>query len=74
MLCAPGYNIFRRDRLVGRGGGIMFYIKDSIQCSELQLAYNFDIECMILDVSLSRQMYFIVISVYRPPSAKKLIL
>ncbi len=37
---------------MGRGGSIMFYIKDSIRCIELQLAYNFDIECIILDVFL----------------------
>lgn len=70
MLCAPGYNIFRRDRLVGRGGGIMFYIKESIRCTDLQLAYNFDIECIILDLSLSSQMSFIVIAVHQPPLAK----
>ncbi len=66
----PGYNVFRKDRVEGRGGGLLFYIKDCISCKEIQCHAEMDLECICLDVMLSPQMSFILIGVYRPPSAK----
>ncbi len=66
----PGYNVFRKDRVEGRGGGLLFYIKDCISCKEIQCHAEMDLECICLDVMLSPQMYFILIGLYRPPSAK----
>lgn len=60
--------------LRGRGGGLLFYIKDHIVCKEIQYSVENDIECICLDVILSPQMSFILIGVYRPPSAKSVYL
>lgn len=31
----PGYNIFRKDQNTGRGGGLLMYVKDCINCNEI---------------------------------------
>lgn len=49
--------------------GLLFYIKDCISCKEIQCHAETDLECICLDV-MSPQIYFILIGVYRPPSAK----
>ena len=38
-----GYVMFRKDRLGRRGGGVIFYIKESIQADEIKLEK--DAEC-----------------------------
>ena len=53
---------------------MLFYIKDHIFCKEIQYSVENDIECICLDVILSPQMSFILIGVYRPPSAKSVYL
>ena len=66
----PGYNVFRKDRAVDRGGGLLFYIKDHTSCNVVQCSAENELEHICLNVSLSPQMSFILIGVYRPPSAK----
>ena len=46
----------------------MVYLKDCIQCNELLLS-NCDLECIGLNITLSPQMSFILIVMYRPPSS-----
>ena len=33
----PGYRMFRKDRKLRRGGGVIMYISESIQACEIQL-------------------------------------
>jgi len=33
----PGYRMFRNDRKLQRGGGVIMYVKESIQAYEIQL-------------------------------------
>lgn len=40
----PGYNIFRRDRETGKGGGLLFYIKDNLQCKQIYVQEKLDME------------------------------
>lgn len=28
----PGYNIFRKDREAGRGGGVLIYVREKFKC------------------------------------------
>lgn len=70
VLKVHGYNMFRRDRAVGRGGGVLFYVKDSINCKQIQWSCINDLECVGLKLTLSAQMSFTMIGIYRPPSAK----
>ena len=65
----PGYQCFRQDRLGGRGGGVMIYVKDAIKCERIKLDTADDVECVAITVVLSQQMSFILIAFYRPPSA-----
>lgn len=62
-----GYNVFRKDRQTGRGGGLLLYIKECLRSTRYELAVNF--ECMAVSVSLSENMSFIIICLYRPPSS-----
>lgn len=65
----PGYQCFRRDRVGGRGGGVMIYVKDSIKCERITLDATDTLEHVAINVVLSQQMSFILIAFYRPPSA-----
>lgn len=38
VFTVPGYQCFRRDRADGRGGGVLFYVKDDIKCE--RVVYN----------------------------------
>ena len=66
----PGYNVFRKDRETGRGGGILIYVRDKFKCELIRWPKEVNVECIGLNISLSSAMYFTVICVYRPPSAK----
>lgn len=68
--CIPGYSIFRRDRSTGRGGGLLFYVKEHLQCQQINVQDKLDveIECIALTVNVSPQMSFILAGFYRPPS------
>lgn len=68
-LSVPGYNIFRRDRPEGRGGGLMFYFRDNINCRQIQWKHDDVLECIGLNITLSPQMSFSLIGLYRPPSS-----
>lgn len=70
MLNVCGYKMYRRDRIEGRGGGVLFYVKDSIRCEQFQWSCMNEIECIGLELILYEQMSFFVIGIYRPPSAK----
>ena len=51
-----GYVMFRKDRIGRRGGGVIFYIKESIQAYELQLEKEAESEeaiCMVFDKAIS---------------------
>lgn len=67
-LVVPGYVNFRRDRVGSKGGGVMIYAKDNIHCDEIRWS-NHELECIGLNVTLSPQMSFILIVIYRPPSS-----
>ncbi len=66
----PDYNIFRKDRPEGKGGGLMCYIRDTIQCNLIHWSHDVNLECMDLIVTLSPQMHFTLLGLYRPPNSK----
>lgn len=37
MIDVPGYICFRKDRLTGRGGGVLIYIKETFKCVQINL-------------------------------------
>lgn len=64
----PGYKVFRKDRNKGRGGGLLMYVRDNIRCKQIDLTCVNELECIAITITLSQQMSFNVIGVYRPPS------
>ncbi|MGL5624046.1 hypothetical protein [Cetobacterium sp.] len=48
----------------------MLYVKDAIKCTEIIVPDEISIEFIGVNMSLSVEMSFTVICLYRPPSAK----
>ena len=65
----PGYNIFRRDRIKGKGGGALLYIRDTLQCEQIEWPKDTQLECVGVKITLSSEMSFSLICLYRHPSA-----
>lgn len=67
----PGYTLFRRDRLHGRGGGVCAFVSDAIPCKRQFDLENASFECMWLWLRphrLPRSITGIVSGVvYSPP-------
>ncbi len=45
----PGYTCFRRDRTVGRGGGVLIYIKDSFNAKDIFPIADVSTECLCIN-------------------------
>lgn len=67
-LSVPGYNVFRRDRPEGRGGGVMFYIREHLKCKQVEWSSPNNLEGIGLNMSNSPQMSITLIGIYRLPS------
>ncbi len=63
------YNVFRKDRGQGKGGGVLLYVKNTLNCSQIELPTDNTLECVGVNISLSDKMSFIVLCMYRKPSA-----
>ena len=66
MIDVPDYVCFRKDRLIGRGGGAMIYIRESFKCIENNL--DTPLECIAINVVLSTKMKYNIVTLYNPPS------
>lgn len=68
LLSIEGYSVFRKDRHGGKkGGGALLYMKKSLSSTAIELTTP--LECVGVEVRLSPEMSFNVITVYRPPDA-----
>ena len=61
----PGYKMFHKDRTAKRGGGVLFYIKECLNPTEISIKTKFDI--LNVCVRLHHQTHNFII-VYRPPN------
>nr|CAH7725924.1 unnamed protein product [Callosobruchus chinensis] len=59
-----GYTVFRKDRYIGRGGGVLFYISNRFKCEVIDVCD--DIEQLFIKVVL-RKCVFVIGVVYKPP-------
>ena len=69
-----GMKLFRQDRSNKKGGGIVVYIRDDLDC-EVNIRRdlcinNKDLECFVLDIILKNDLKMQVVTLYRPPSGK----
>jgi hypothetical protein len=74
-LCIQGYTMFRRDRTVGikqRGGGVLLYIKDSINAVEREdcIEKMFP-ECIWCEIEICKEKTLVGVC-YRPPDNSKI--
>lgn len=65
-LIMHGYKCFSHDRKTGRGGGLLIYVKDHFKCEQVHLECSKDFECIAVLITLSLQMSFTIVVVYRP--------
>ena len=65
----PGYQVFRKDREIGKGGGVLLYVKSKLKCKLLELPEAVKFDCVGIEVLLSTEMSFVFMCLYRHPSA-----
>ena len=77
LVSLPGYNIYRRDRVLGRkksGGGVAIFTKNNYQVtradSSLPTCSSSHAEPLWLNVKLDRRRSSIIGLIYRPPSTQ----
>lgn len=71
MIDVLGYICYRKDRLSGKGGGVLVYIREIFKCSVIELE-TFGLECFILNIVLSARINFNIMVLYNPPSQNDL--
>lgn len=64
-----GYNIVRRDRNK-YGGGIAFYIRNTLNFSTRRDLNHEDLEILTIEIKKSKSKPFLVTTWYRPPDSK----
>lgn len=65
ILSVPGYKMLRKDRQASKRGGVMIYAKNTFNCNEILFTNENGLEFLGLTVSLSQQMFFILVIIYR---------
>ena len=63
-----GYVIFRRDRIGKRGGGVILYVKESIQAYEIKLESEADYDEAVCCKIVSGNSKLTIVFVYRSPN------
>ena len=71
----PEYTIVRQDRSSGRGGGLLFYVRNSLSVNSdfKNIVSNYstcDIESLLISVHLKETLPIYIVGLYRPPSGK----
>lgn len=57
-LYVRGYNMFRRDGSTGKEGGVMFYIKEQLNCSHIKWSTDVQLECIVLSVPIISNAFY----------------
>lgn len=70
VFTVPGYNVYRRDRSKGKGGGVLIYMKDSIQSQQITIPEN-NLECV--GVKISPDVFHCLCSLSSPCGLKWLL-
>lgn len=61
-------NIYRKIEEVLQREGVMASVKTTLKCQQIQRTNDKLLECLGLNISLSQQMYFVVVLIYNPHS------
>ena len=67
--CFAGYEIFRRDRPLGRGGGVLAAVKPELSPKRKTNLESDTIEMLSIEINSRFDVKWILCLIYRPPSA-----
>ena len=67
----PGYTFVKRNRDNGKGGGVAVYIKEGISFQRRCDLETGNIECIIIEICVTKSKNFLVATFYRPPDTSK---
>lgn len=70
LICIPGYNFVHKSRLLNRGGGVAFYIRNDIQfkiIDNLSHVHEKVFECLTLELNLNGKK-IIASNIYKSPN------
>ena len=70
IFAVPGYQLIRKDRGYGYGGGLVVYIHESVQFEHLADFDNSMPESITIKVKPSTNKSCLVSFIYRPPNSK----
>ena len=56
LVSMAGYNVFSKDRLKGKGGGVLLYVRNTFTCREIALPANIEFDCVGVEITLSEEM------------------
>ena len=54
LVSMSGYNVFRKDRLKGKGGGVLLYVRNTFTCREIALPANIEFDCVGVEITLRK--------------------
>ena len=63
------FSVFRHDRVVSSGGGVLIAVSDSLKSSFVTSKSFGTCECILVDVLMNDSVYLRIGCVYRPPNA-----
>ena len=67
--CFAGYEIFRRDRPLGRGGGVLAAVKPELSPKRKTNLESDTIEMLSIEINSRSDVKWLLCLIYRPPSA-----
>lgn len=67
----PGYLLERKERKIGKHGGVSIYIRDDLQFTRREDLEVDDIELLWIEVFIPNSKSLLICSAYRPPDSSK---
>lgn len=66
----PGYHVDRKDWKIGKGGGVLLYVKNTLTSKQLEGPENIKFDSVGVEINFSNEMSFILNCMYRHPTTK----
>ena len=67
LICINGYRTVRKDREFAGGGGIILYVKDTLNIKRRDDLEHPNIECVWIEVIMPYNRNILLGTIYRPP-------
>ena len=66
-----GYNLIRRDRKNGPGGGVCIYIREDLNYQQRLDLENHELEALVIEIFIKHSKSLLISVIYRPPDSSK---